>query len=185
VTRLGISLLVAAALILWVVLPRLAREPHSAGPPEQPSPDRELWTFDPGVEHRESFEVAKARGRVHEDAVRRRLRQAVLDASARLEFSPCDGQLRPPLRQAIGALLLELRQTAGQKIETAEINGDELDATAFLNTDAAAVISEARQVGLVYREDLPPEVGILFPSRPPYPDSGRYGGRFACVDGGR
>ena len=82
-----------------MVLPRLAREPHSTGPPEQPSPDPELWTFDRGVEHRESFVVAKARGQVHEDPVRRRLRQAVLDASSRLEFSPCDGQLRPQGRR--------------------------------------------------------------------------------------
>jgi len=65
------------------------------------------------------------------------------------------------------------------------IDGEAFDATAFLNTAAAAVIREARHGGLVYREDLPPAVGILFPSRPPYPDSGRYGGRFACVDGGR
>lgn len=122
---------------------------------------------------------------MHEDPERRRLRQAVLDASARLEFSPCDGQLRPPLRRAIGALLWELRDTAGQKVETATIDDEEFDATAFLNSAAAAVIREARHVGLVYREDLPAEVGILFPSRPRYPDSGRYGGRFACVDGGR
>jgi hypothetical protein len=180
-----ISLLVAGVLIGSVVLPRLAREPQSPSPPGQPSPDPESWTFDRGVEHRESFEVARARGQVREDPERRRLRQAVLTASARLEFSPCDRQLRPPLRQAIGALLLELRDTAMQKVEIATIDGDEFDATAFLNTDAAAVMWEARHVGLVYREDLPPEIGIVFPPRPPYPDSGRYGGRFACVDGGR
>ncbi len=183
--RVWISLLVAGVLIVWVVLPRLAREPHATGPPEQPSPDPQLWTFDRRVEQPESFEIARARGQVHEDPMRRRLRQAVLDASSRLEFSPCDRQLRPPLRQAIGALLLELRATAAQKVEIAAIDGEEFDATAFLNTAAAAVIREAGHVGLVYREDLPPEVGILFPSRPPYPDSGRYGGRFACVDGGR
>jgi hypothetical protein len=183
--RLWISLLVAAVLIGWVVLPRLAREPHSVELPEPPSPDPVLWTFDRPVEHPESFDIARARGQVHEDPVRRRLRQAVLDASSRLEFSPCDKQLRPPLRQAIGALLLELRDTAQQKVEIATIDGEEFDATAYLNTAAAAVMREARQVGLVYREDLPPDVGILFPSRPPYPDGGRYGGRFTCHDGGR
>jgi hypothetical protein len=183
-SRTLISFLVAGVLLGWVAV-RLAREPHAPAPPQQPSPDPQLWTFDRRVELPESFEIAWARGKVHEDPERRRLRQAVLDASSRLEFSPCDGQLRPPLRRAIGALLLELRNRAGQKIEIATIDGEELDATAFLNTAAAAVIREARHVGLVYREDLPPEVGILFASRPPYPDSGRYGGRFACVDGGR
>jgi hypothetical protein len=183
--RTLISLLVAGVLIVFVVLSRVAREPLSPSPREQPSPDPQLWTFDRRVEHPESFEIAWARGKVHEDSVRRRLRQAVLDAASRLEFSPCDSRLRPPLRRAIGALLLELRDTAGQKLEIATIDGEEFDAAAFLNTAAAAVIREARHVGLVYREDLPPEVGILFPSRPPDPDSGRYGGRFACVDGGR
>ena len=184
--RLLISLLVAGVAIGGVVLPRLAREPHASAPPAaQPSPDPELWSFDRRVEHRESLEIAWARGQVHQDPVRRKLRQAVLDASSRLEYSPCVKQLRPPLRRAIGALLLELRRAAEQKVEIATIDGEEFDATAFLNTAAAAVIREARHVGLVYREDLPPEVGILFPSRPPYPDSGRYGGRFACVDGGR
>jgi len=183
--RALILLLVAGVLIVCVVLPRVVREPLLPAPPEQPSPDPQLWTFDRRVEHPESFEIAWARGRVHEDPVRRRLRQGVLDASSRLEFSPCDSQLRPPLRRAIGALLLELRDTAGQKLEIATIDGEDLDATAFLNTAAAAVIREARHVGLVYREDLPPEVGVLFPSRPPDPDSGRYGGHFACVDGGR
>ena len=80
---------------------------------------------------------------------------------------------------------MELRDTAGQQREIAMIDGEAFDATPFLNTAAAAIIREAGHVGLVYREDLPPEVGILFPSRPPSPDSGRYGGRFACVDGGR
>jgi hypothetical protein len=183
--RVLISLLVAVVVIVCVVLPRLAHEPRSPDPPAQPTSDPQTWSFDRRVEFRESFEIARARGQVHEDAVRRSLRQAVLDASARLEFSPCDRQLRPPLRRAIGALLVELRDTAGKKLEIATINDEELDATAFLNTAAAAIIREARHVGLVYREDLPAEVGILFPSRPPYPDSGRYGGRFACVDGGR
>jgi len=183
--RALISLLVAGVLIVCVVLPRVAREPLLPTPPEQPSSDPQLWTFDRRVEHPESFEIAWERGRVHEDPIRRRLRQAVLAASSRLEFSPCDSQLRPPLRRAIGALLLELRDTTEQKLEIATIDGEEFDATAFLNTAAAAVIREARHVGLVHREDLPPEVGILFPSRPPDPDSGRYGGRFACVDGGR
>lgn len=180
--RAWTSLLVAGVLIGWVVLARVA---HPPGPPEQPSPDPQSWTFDRRVEHPESFEIARARGQVHQDPVRQRLRQAVLDASARLEFSPCDSQLRPPLRRAIGALLMALRDTAEQKVEIATIDGETLDATAFLNTAAAAVIREARHVGLVYREDLTPEVGILFPARPSYPDSGRYGGRFACVDGGR
>jgi hypothetical protein len=179
------SLLVASVLILCVIVPRLAREPLPPTPPKPPPADPQLWTFDRRVEQPESFEIAWARGRVQEDPVRRRLRQAVLDASSRLEFSPCDSQLRPPLRRAIGALLLELRDTAGQKLEIARMDGEEFDATPFLNTAAAAVIREARHVGLVYREDLPPEVGILFPARPSYPDSGRYGGRFACVDGGR
>jgi hypothetical protein len=184
--RALISLIIAGALIVGVVLPRLAREPHASAPPAaQPSPDPKLWSFDRWVEQRESLEIAWARGQVHQDPVRRKLRQAVLDASSRLEYSPCASQLRPPLRRAIGALLLELRRTAEQKVESATLDGEELDATAFLNTATAAVIREASNVGLVYREDLPPEVGILFPSRPPYPDSGRYGGRFACVDGGR
>jgi hypothetical protein len=183
--RAWILLLIVGVLIGLAVLPRLAREPQSPAPPGQPSPDPQSWTFDRRVEHRESLEIARARGQVHQDPVRRRLRQAVLDAASRLEFSPCVRQLRPPLRRAIGALLLELRDTAEQKVEIATIDGEELDATAFLNTAAAAVIREARHVGLVYREDLPPEVAMLFPSRPPYPDTGRYGGRFACVDAGR
>jgi hypothetical protein len=178
--RTWISMFVAAALIVGVVLPRLALLPHAPDPPAPPLPDPELWTFARGVEHRTNFEIARAHGQVHEDPVRRRLREVVLSAASRLEFSPCDQQLRPPLRQAIGALLVALRDTAEQKVETATINGEEVDATAFLNTAAAAVIQEARHVGLVYREDLPPAVGILFPSRPPYPDSGRYGGRFTC-----
>ena len=183
--RLWLSGLVAVVVIGAVVLPRLATMPHSSEAPSTPSPDPELWSFERAVMNRESLEVAKARGQVHEDSQLRTLRQAVLAASSRLEFSPCDNQLRPPLRQAIGALLVALRDAAGQKRETATLNGAEVDATPFLNTEAAAIIYEAREVGLVYREDLPPEVGVLFPPRPPYPDSGRYGGRFACVDGGR
>jgi hypothetical protein len=167
------------------VLPRLSVLPHSSEAPPAPSPDPALWSFERSVERRESLEVAKARGQVHEDPQLRQLREAVLVASSRLEFSPCDDRLRPPLRQAIGALLVGLRDAAGQKRETATLDGVALDATPFLNTEAAAIISEARQVGLVHREDLPAEVGILFPPRPPYPDGGRYGGRFACVDGGR
>src|SRR5260221_6406682 len=132
--RVWISLLVAGVLIVWVVLPRFAREPHATGPPEQPSPDPQLWTFDRRVKQPESFEIARARGQVHEDPMRRRLRQAVLDASSRLEFSPCDRQLRPPLRQAIRALLPELPATAAQKVENAAIDGQEVEATAFLNT---------------------------------------------------
>jgi hypothetical protein len=183
--RLWLSGLVAVVVIGAAVLPRLATLPHSSEAPSIPSPDPELWSFERAVMNRESLDVARARGQVHEDPALRKLRDAVVAASSRLEFSPCDNHLRPPLRQAIGALLVELRDTAGQKRETATIDGVEVDATPFLNTASAAVISEARQVGLVYRDDLPPEVGILFPPRPPYPDSGRYGGRFACVDGGR
>jgi hypothetical protein len=183
--RLWLSALVAVVVIGAAVLPRLAVLPHSADAPTTPSPDPELWSFERAVMNRESLDVARARGQVREDPVLRRLRDAVLAASSRLEFSPCDNQLRPPLRQSVGALLIALRDAAGQKRETATIDGTEVDATPFLNTAAAAVISEARQVGLVYREDLPSEVGILFPPRPSYPDSGRYGGRFACVDGGR
>ena|SRR5215469_5262469 len=183
--RFVLSGLVAVVVIGAVVLPRLSTLPHSAQAPTTPSPDPELWSFERAVMNRESLDVAKARGQVREDPTLRQLRQAVLSASARLEFSPCDNHLRPPLRQAIGALLVALRDAAGQKRETATIDGNDVDATAFLNTQAAAVIYEAREVGLVYREDVPGEVGILFPPRPPYPDSGRYGGRFACVDGGR
>jgi hypothetical protein len=182
--RPWISMFVAAGLILGVVVPRLAHRPHAPDPPAIPSPDPALWTFDRSVEHPATFAIARARGQVHEDPLRRRLREAVLTAASRLEFSPCDKQLRPPLRQAIGALLLELRATAEQKVETATINGADVDATAFLNTAVAEIIGEARHVGLVYREDLPPAVGILFPSRPPYADSGRYGGRFTCDDAG-
>jgi hypothetical protein len=183
--RLWLSALVAVVVIGAAVLPRLAELPHSADAPSTPSPEPELWSFERAVVNRESLDVARARGQVHEDPALRKLRAAVLAASSRLEFSPCDSQLRPPLRQAIGALLVALRETAGWKRETATIDGADFDATPFLNAAAAAVIAEARQVGLVYREDLPAEVGVLFPPRPGDPDSGRYGGRFACVDGGR
>jgi hypothetical protein len=183
--RVWISFLMAVVVLGWVALALVARQPRPAAPPGTSSPDPESWSFDRPVMQRESFEIAQARGQVHQDPARRKLRQAVLDASARLEYSPCDKQLRPPLRSAIAALLMKLRATFDQKIETATIDAEVLDATAFLNTAAAAVMSEARHVGLVYREDLPPEVGILFPPRPPYPDSGRYGGRFTCVDGRR
>jgi hypothetical protein len=183
--RLWLSALVAVVVIGAAVLPRLAELPHSADAPATPSPEPELWSFERAVVNRESLDVARARGQVHEDPALRKLRAAVLAASSRLEFSPCDNQLRPPLRQAIGALLVALREAAGEKRETATIDGADFDATPFLNAAAAAVIAEARQVGLVYREDLPAEVGVLFPPRPGDPDSGRYGGRFACVDGGR
>jgi hypothetical protein len=183
--RLGLTALVAVVAIGAGVLPRLSVLPQSAEGPAAATPDPALWSFERPVVNRESLEVAEARGRVHQDPELRRLRQAVLGASSRLEFSPCDRQLRPPLRQAIGTLLVALRDAAGQTRETAIIDGSEVDATAFLNTRVAAVISEAREVGLVYREDVPAEVGVLFPPRPILAESGRFGGRFACVDGGR
>jgi hypothetical protein len=185
VVRFWLSGLVAVLVIGAAVLPRLRALPHSPEPPATPSPDPELWSFERAVLNRESLAAAKARGQVHEDPQLRSLREAVLAASSRLEFSPCDSRLRPPLRQAIGALLVGLRDAAGEMRETASFDGTAVDATPFLNTEAAAIIYEARLVGLVHREDVPPAVGILFPPRPSTPDSGRYGGRFACVDGGR
>jgi hypothetical protein len=183
--RVLISLIAAAVAIFGVVLPRLGDGPLLPSPPDPPSPDPRLWSFDRPVEQWESLTVAWQRGRVHQDGALRLLRQDVLDASGRLAFSPCDSHLRPPLRRAIGALLVGLRNATGERLETATIDGEELDATPFLNADVAAIIREARDGGLVYREDLPSEVGFLFPARPPGPESGRYGGRFACADHGR
>jgi hypothetical protein len=182
--RAIISLIAAAVAVFGVVL-RLGDAPPLPSPAAPPSPDPRLWSFDRPVEKWESLEVAWQRGRVHQDAALRLLRQDVLVASGRLAYSPCDSQLRPPLRRAIGALLVGLRNAAGQRLETATVDGEELDATPFLNADVAAIIREARDGGLVYREDLASEVGFLFPARPPGPDSGRYGGRFACPDHGR
>ncbi|HKF74476.1 MAG TPA: hypothetical protein VKB68_22215 [Stellaceae bacterium] len=183
--RALISLIAATVAIVGVVL-RLGDGPLLSSPPEPPpSPDPRLWSFDRPVENRESLEVAWQRGRVHQDGALRLLRQDVLVASGRLAFSPCDSHLRPPLRRAIGALLVRLREAAGARLETATVDAEELDATPFLNAEVAAIIREARDGGLVYREDLPSEVGFLFPARPPGPESGRYGGRFACPDHGR
>jgi hypothetical protein len=183
--RAPISLVAAAVVIFGVVLPRLGDVPLTPSPPAPPSPDPRLWSFDRPIEKWESLTVAWQRGRVHQDAALKSLRQDVLDASGRLAYSPCDSHLRPPLRRAIGALLVGLRNAAGERLETATVDGEELDATPFLNAEVAVIIREARNGGLVYREDLPPEVGFLFPARPPGPESGRYGGRFACADHGR
>jgi hypothetical protein len=173
--RAWIWLLIVAGMAAWLAGPSLA--PHS--------PDPRLWTYQRYEQDQQSFEIARAQGQLHEDPERRKLREAVLTAAARLEYSPCDKQLIPPLRVAIGKHLLEMRNTVQQRLETASIAGQEVDATDFLNTETSQVIREAVNAGLVYREDLPAEVGILFPPRPPRPDHSWYAGRFACKIGDR
>jgi hypothetical protein len=173
--RAWIWLVVAAGLIAWVAVPRLGPQP----------PDPRLWTFEQYEQDRQSFEAARARAQIHEDPERRKLRQAVLTAASRLEYAPCDTRLQPPLRHAIAAHLLLIRNTIKEPIETATMDGRAVDATAFLNTATSDVIREARTAGLVYSEDLPAEIGILFPSRPPQQDHSWYSGRFACTNGER
>jgi hypothetical protein len=170
--RAWIRVIIALALLAWLIAPRIERE----------VPDPELWGFERTVDNPAVFERARAAGRLHEDPTRRRLRQAVLDAGSRLEFSPCDEQLKPPLRAAIDELLAEQRKTAGQPIETVTIDGEIVDASAFLSKPAAGVIREAKDGGLLHKEDFSLDVGILFPPTPPKLDRKRRHGRFVCAD---
>lgn len=164
------AVIIGVGVSAWIIIPQLRSAP----------PDPRLWTFERYEQDQQSFEIARARGQVHEDRSRRRLRDAVLTTASRLESMPCDHELRSRLREAIGQFLLAMRNTVGQQIETALIGDRTPDATDFLNTSTSRVILEARNAGLVYREDLPAEIGILFPSRPAQPDHRWYDGRFAC-----
>jgi len=143
------------------------------------------WSYDSGlVKDHEKFERAQAAGRIHEDPERHRLRQAVLNAGSRLRSSPCDPSIKPMLVAATSVLLLHMRQTGDEPRETVEIDGQTLDAAPFLNTDAAEVIREAKNGGVLHSEDFAPPIANQFPGTPPDKDSHWwYHGMFACKDG--
>lgn len=153
--------------------------------PFSTKPSGSHWSYDSGlVENHEKFERARAAGRIHEDPERHRLRQAVLNAGSRLHSSPCDPSIKPVLVAASAALLLHMRQTGDEPRETVAIEGETLDAAPFLNTDAAEVIREAKNGGILHSEDFTQEIANLFPATPPDKDSHWwYGGAFACRNG--
>lgn len=169
-----LSVIAFSVLTVWLVRPFF--DPAVSG-----YTGRKHWNYEGLVENRAELERAMAAGRIHEDPERRRLRQAVLDAGARLQASPCSPAVKPVLVAAVTALLSNMYETDDQPVEMVTIGGKEIDATAFLNDEAGQVIRDAKNVELLHSEDFPPKIGNEFPVTPMHIEHRYDSGRFACT----
>jgi hypothetical protein len=170
-----LSVIAFSVLMVWLVRPFF--DPAVSGYTGQ-----KHWFYEDSVENRAELERVMAAGHIHEDPERHRLRQAVLDAGSRLQSSPCDPAVKPALVAAVTALLSNMYKTDGEPVEMVTLDGKEIDATTFLNYEAAQVIRDAKNVELLHSEDFSQKkIGDQFPSTPPHIEHRYDHGRFACT----
>ena len=133
--RLMIGIIVVCGLAFWLFTPRLS--------PVQPDP--RLRTFSQAQEDRVTLADAAAAGTLHQDPQRRALREAVLDASSRVESSPCDNRLRQGLKDAYAAYFRYMVQTRDDPIETFTLkDGTVIDATGYFSGPVREAVRQAQ-----------------------------------------
>lgn len=127
------------------------------------------WIFTPATPDLPSFQQvemrlqdmvkvrqAESEGRVIEDPVRGELRQNVVTTFERLDQAPCDEGLREDFVAAVIPFLEAVYETRNRApIETVEVEGKVLNATAYLDKEALDKISMAGMFGLLSHRELP------------------------------
>jgi hypothetical protein len=88
--RFMLGLIVACGLAFWLFTPRLSAV----------QPSSQLRTFSQRLDDDEVLKRAASAGKLHEDVERHALRHAILQASSRVESSPCNTKLRQALHDA-------------------------------------------------------------------------------------
>lgn len=99
---------------------------------------------------------AERQGRVIEDTVRGELRRNVVVTYERLDQAPCNEDLRRDFVAAVIPFLETLYETRNSApIETVEVEGKVLNATAYLDQEPLDKIGMAGMFGLLSHRELP------------------------------
>jgi hypothetical protein len=143
------------------------------------TPSDRVPTFGQALQNQAEIERAAQAGQLPEEQSQRVMRQRIIDAARKLEDVPCDKALQQELRTASVTFLKEqMRRVRGGKDgEFVNINGRNIDASAYFNREVSDIVGEAIFQGVIRQNDLP--FGPLAAAQAP-PELGQDRGRFFC-----
>jgi len=145
------ALIIVAGLGLWVV----AGMPVPVTVVRPLTPDPDLPTFAQASADLSLVQEAVEMGRVEQNPVRRRLREALLDASERLRLDPCSAELRASFAAAAVPFLEAQLGNRQFPPEPIEIEGRTLSASNHFDEPVYNAISDALSEGRLRNDDLP------------------------------
>jgi hypothetical protein len=121
------------------------------------TPSDRVPTYGQAMQDQAEIARAAQAGPLPEEESQRAMRQRIIDAARRLEDFPCDKTHRQELRAATVAYVKEQmrRVRSGKDGEFVNINGRNVDASAYFNRGIGDIIEEAIFDGVIRPSDLP------------------------------